>query len=406
MTRWRRGPRLVCEHENYRQLAARCASLFARRVLKGFRAGELTAVAAAAELGISRRHFYRLWRSYLLAVAQHKAQTWSPGVSGGKRRRDLSAQATALLRKLLSASPPVSYSFAACELERRLGIKRDRATVRRWALARGLNPSGPPKARGKPVRRWQVAQIGALWQYDASPHSWFAGRAGQPSLLELIDDHSRVIPAARLYARENLLSHLDLLSGAFAAYGLPMALYVDYHSFFFTSTPEAFTQLGASLRFYDITLRYAPTPQAKGKIERAHGYWQRRLPALFAAENISTLDPANALLNELRLHRNAHEKHREIASTPNAAWQRALQEKRSLLRPDPRCPWWPYVWSQRTPVQVGDDGRVPVGSQRLTIDRSPRSKVIRCAHPNGDLSFLAAAPHRSSQPILLAHFAQ
>lgn len=363
-------------------------------------------MAAAAELGISRRHFYRLWRSYLLAVAQRPAQAWSPGVSGGNRRGDFCAPARALLRKLLSASPPVSYSFAACELERRLGIKRDRATIRRWALARGLNPSGPPKARRKPVRRWQVAQIGALWQYDASSHSWFAGRAGQPSLLELIDDHSRVIPAARLYARENLLSHLDLLSGAFAAYGLPMALYVDYHSFFFTSTPEAFTQLGASLRFYDITLRYAPTPQAKGKIERAHGYWQRRLPSLFAAENISTLDPANALLNDLRLHRNAHEKHREIASTPNAAWQRALQEKRSLLRAAPRCPWWPYVWSQRTPVQIGDDGRVPVGSQRLSIDRSPRSKVIRCTHPNGDLSFLATHPNHSCLPILLAHFPQ
>jgi hypothetical protein len=404
MPRWRPGSRLGCRDENYRQLAARHASLFARQILKSFRADELSAMEAAAELGISQRHFYRLWRSYLLAVAQGQAQTWSPGLSGGNRRGDFSAPARTLLHKLLSAHPPVSYSLAACELERRLGLKRDRATIRRWALAKGLNPSGPPPARRGPVRRWQVAQIGALWQYDASPHSWFAGRAGQPALLELIDDHSRVIPAARLYLRETLLSHLDLLSGAFVAYGLPVALYVDYHSFFFTSTPEAFTQLGASLRFYDITLRYAPTPQAKGKIERAHGYWQKRLPALFAAEKIFTLEPANALLNDLRLHRNAHEKHREIASTPNAAWQRALREKRSLLRPNPRCPWWPYVWSQRTPVQVGDDGRVPVGSQRLTIDRSPRSKVIRCSHPNGDLSFLASPPHRSSQPLLLAHF--
>jgi hypothetical protein len=391
-------------HENYRQLAVRHASLFARQILKGFRADELTAVEAAAELGVSERHFYRLWRSYLLAVAQRKAQAWTPGISGGNRRGDFPAPAEALLRKLLSAHPPVSYSFAACELERRLGIKRDRATLRRWALAQGLNPSKPPKVRRKPVRRWQVAQIGALWQYDASPHAWFASRAGQPALLELIDDHSRVIPAARLYARENLLSHLDLLSGAFAAYGLPVALYVDYHSFFFTSTPEAFTQLGAALRFYDITLRYAPTPQAKGKIERAHGYWQKRLPSLFAAENISTLEAANALLDDLRLHRNAHEKHREIASTPQAAWQRALKEKRSLLRPAPRCPWWPYVWSQRISVQIGDDGRVPVGSQRLSIDRPPRSKVIRCTHPNGDLSFLAAPPDHASKPILLAHF--
>jgi hypothetical protein len=42
---------------------------------------------------------------------------------------------------------------------------------------------------------------------------------------------SRVIPAARLYARENLLSHLDLLSGAFAAYGLPMALTPDLRGY-------------------------------------------------------------------------------------------------------------------------------------------------------------------------------
>lgn len=44
--------------------------------------------------------------------------------------------------------------------------------------------------------------------------------------------------------------------------GLPLALCVDYHSFCFSSVPEALTQLGTALR-------YAPTPQAKGKIERA-----------------------------------------------------------------------------------------------------------------------------------------
>jgi DNA-directed RNA polymerase specialized sigma subunit len=70
MPRWRASPRLGCDDENYRQLAVRHASLFARQILKSFRADELTAVEAAAELGISQRHFYRLWRSYLLAVAQ------------------------------------------------------------------------------------------------------------------------------------------------------------------------------------------------------------------------------------------------------------------------------------------------------------------------------------------------
>jgi hypothetical protein len=79
-----------------------------------------------------------------------------------------------------------------------------------------------------------------------------------------------------------------------------------------STTPEAVTQLGSALRFYEVSLRYAPTPQAKGKIERAHSFWQNRLPALFQAENISTLAQANSWLEELRRHHNAREKHREL----------------------------------------------------------------------------------------------
>ena len=67
---------------------------------------------------------------------------------------------------------------------------------------------------------------------------------------------------------------------------------MDYHSFFFSQVPDALTYLGAALHFYDVTFRYAPAPQAKGKVERLHQFWQNRLPALFAAEAI--VDPASA----------------------------------------------------------------------------------------------------------------
>lgn len=77
---------------------------------------------------------------------------------------------------------------------------------------------------------------------------------------------------------------------------------------------------------YGVSLRYARTPQAKGKIERQHLYWQRRLPSLFAAEGISTPEQANPLLNQLRHHRNPHEVHRELARTPNAAAALAKRE--------------------------------------------------------------------------------
>jgi hypothetical protein len=95
--------------------------------------------------------------------------------------------------------------------------------------------------------------------------------------------------------------------------------------------------------------RYAPTPQAKGKIERAHQYWQGRLPAYFASEQITQIEAANPQIDALRAHRNAQEVHRELRQTPQRAWDQAKKEKRSVLRPAPRCPWWDYVWSVCAP---------------------------------------------------------
>jgi hypothetical protein len=368
-----------------------------------FRRQLLSPIEAISELALSRSRFYVLYADFLRACAERRQRSWQPGRSGGNHHEAWPADVLALLRKLLSARPPASYSFAASEVHRRHRLKLDRATVRRWAMAHGLAPDTKYKRQRKPVRRWQVQQIGQLWQYDTSPHRWFPLREEQFPLLEIIDDHSRLLPLARIYPREILLSHLDFLSSAFVACGLPLALYVDYHSFFFTSQPDAFTQLGDALRFYEVSLRFAPTPQAKGKIERAHDFWQKRLPALFSAEQISTLPQANILLDQLRNHHNTHEKHREIGSTPKAAWNLALREKRSALRPAPRCPWWPYVWSQRSPARVDPDGRIAIAGQRLRIDKPPGSKVVRCIHPKGDHSVLAASPNKNFYPVCLLH---
>jgi len=384
-------------------LRQRHAAPFIRDVLARFRARTLAAVDAGAELGLSRSRFYVLYADYLAACAQRRQRQWQPGLSGGNQRSAWPAAVLALLRKLLSARPPASYSFAASEVHRRHALKLDRATVRRWALAHNLAPDTRHKKPLKPVRRWQVQQIGQLWQYDASPHRWFPAQSQQPPMLELIDDHSRLLPLARLYPRETLLAHLDFLSSAFLAVGLPLALYVDYHSFFFTHTPDAFTQLGAALRFYEVSLRFAPTPQAKGKIERAHDFWQKRLPALFAAEHVSTLPEANTWIDQLRHHHNTKEKHREIGSTPQAAWDLACKEKRSVLRVAPRCPWWPYIWSARSQTRVGPDGRIAFTTQRLRIEKPPGTLVTRCLHPNGDHSVLLAPPAKDKRPLLLLH---
>jgi hypothetical protein len=369
-----------------------------RDLMRRFRSGDLTAAQAAEELQITPRRFYQLYLSFLKAIGRRQGESWSLGTSGGDHRRPWPEGCRALLEKLLRAK--VSYSAAASEVLRLLHHRMDRATVRRFALAHGLAPAKTTGAR-QPVRRWQTQKVGQLWQYDASPHRWLPDQDWQPSLLNLLDDHSRYNLDARLFEAETLLAHLDFLGGTFQVNGLPLVLYVDYHSFFFTHVPEAHTQLATALHFYGVSLRFAPTPQAKGKIERSHQVWQKRLPPLLRANGITELPAANALLDQLRRHRNEMEKHRELGTTPKAAWDLAKKEKRWALRPAPRCPWWPYVFSQQSRVTVGDDGKVAVGAQRLSVDAPPRTKVVRCLHPNGDITVLKNPPDKKVMPVVL-----
>jgi hypothetical protein len=84
--------------------------------------------------------------------------------------------------------------------------------------------------------------------------------------------------------------------------------------------------------------------------------WPSRLPAYCASESITEFGVANEHIATLRLHRHRHETLRELGLTAPAAGELARREKRTVLRPAPRCPWWPYVWSQRTTTRVGKDG--------------------------------------------------
>ena len=307
----------------------------------------------------------------------------------------------ALLTKRLSSKPPASYSFAASEALRLCQYKLTRAQVRRWAIEHNLAHPKPNYQAPAPIRRWQRSRIGELWQLDATPHRWFQGCAQLFPLLNMLDDCSRVFTGTKIYERETLLAYLDFLPTAFLEYGLPLELYVDYHTIFFTKTPEAVTQLGWALRFYGVSFRYAPTPQAKGKIERGHQVWQDRLPPFFASEDINEMEQANHHLHNLRQHRNHHELHRELQMKPMQAWNLARKQKRSALRPVPRCPWWPFVWSIRTVIKVGSDGRVPIGAQRLRVSASPGSKVVLCQHTTGHHSVLKEQPNQNAHPVIL-----
>jgi hypothetical protein len=277
----------------------------------------------------------------------------------------------------------------------------DRATVRRWALREGLVPRPSQDRPPASIRRWQCESVGALWQLDVTPHRWFGDQSELLPLFDMIDDCSRVMTGTRLYPRECLLAYLHFLRISFETYGLPASLYVDFHSLFYSRLETNLTTLGDILRWLGITFKYAPTAQAKGKVERQHQFWQNRLPAYFAAEGIHQIDTANTHLDQLREHHNDNEIHRELQMAPSRAWRQAIKAGRSVLRPRPATPWWSYLWSLRSIVKVALDGTTYLGPTRLHLPLLAGRLLTHCRHPDGSFTLLVG-PFGVGKPLVVS----
>ncbi len=58
-------------------------------------------------------------------------------------------------------------------------------------MANKLAPDTRYKTPRKPVKRWQVRDLGAPWQYAATPHPFLSNSHDQQVMLDLLDDATR-----------------------------------------------------------------------------------------------------------------------------------------------------------------------------------------------------------------------
>lgn len=388
------------------QISNRLGVAHVRDTVKQFVEGTLSREQAMESLQIGQSRLYDLRSSYLAARAAGLEGAWLPGRSGGNRKGEWPVAEQAFLTRALvppNGAKPYSYAFAASELGRRFGHEVDRGQVRHWALDHGLRPQRPKPRPLAHMRRWQRQAVGELWQLDATPDHFLGAAHPVLHLLDMLDDCSRLQVGCRLYPRECIPAYLDFFSRAFSRHGLPLEIYVDQARFFRTDSGEL-TQLAKRLKFYDISFVFADSPEAKGKIERVHLVWQDRLPAYFAGEGIgpdATFELLNEHVGRLVDRRNAHELHREIGTTPQSAWTRAVAEGRSKLRPVPRDGWWELVWSEWTRATVGPRGRVAVDNRFCPTQCANGTKVWLCRHPDGAVSVVLNKPEHGVHPVIL-----
>lgn len=360
------------------QLAHRVDARLLGEVLELFNGGAMDGATACERLQVGRAHLYRLRARWL-----KNQKTLAPKPSGGQHQEPWPAEAAAFLTEILPLSKPLNYAFLAEQLERRFQFKRARASVAAYVqehhpalIAR--QPPGP-----KPRRRWQCAAIGELYQHDSSPHQWWPGSQKQ-TLILTADDHSRRLVAGR-FDQDTTWSHFGVVRPCFEKHGAPASFYTDGLSLFgHTSAADRLdtvSQFQRALGALGVNHRVAPSPQAKGKIERLFGTFQKRLVTLFAYEKVNDHDRANQLLQQEIQYHNENHRHTTIDSTPNEAWQKALAEGRSKLRPVPPEKLLNLHFALHIPRRVSSANTVEFLGRTWPISPTAHQSVLIVHHP-------------------------
>ncbi len=282
------------------------------------------------------------------------------------------------------------------------------STLRRWLRAAGLW-SRRRRRRPHRQRRPRAAHFGELVQLDGSVHDWFEGRGPGPVLLTLVDDATG-ITLAQFVAGETTWAAAGLLEAWVRQYGVPRALYTDWHGAYHR-TPTAtertraerrvVTQFGRMCGKLGIRLLAAGSPQAKGRVERNHGTHQDRLVKKLRRAGVADLSAANAFLPGYLDQHNAR-----YAIAPAAA--------ADYHRP------WPVGWRREAVFcleherVVGRDYVVQYQGQALQLTPharfrlSPKSRVVVRQSADGQLRVLQvnargcehAIPWRPAPPRL------
>jgi hypothetical protein len=178
------------------------------------------------------------------------------------------------------------------------GLAVSRQTLARWSRAAGLWGGA---RRRKPYRQ-RREHFGELVQMDGSFHEWLEERAGRGCLMHMVDDAT----STAFYPEETIWAAVGVLRRWIEKYGVPRALYTDWKNVYAREATEAeklcgevpLTQFGRMCQRLGIRIVAANSPQAKGRVERAHGTHQDRLVKKLRLSGIADYEAANRYLDE------------------------------------------------------------------------------------------------------------
>ena len=371
------------------QLAHRLTSQFLHQTLDAFNRGELDPDTAAQLLSVSRAHLFRLRAAWLQQPA-----AFTLHLSGGDHRPDWPAEVQQFLQAFLPLQRPPNYQLVADELAARFAFQRDRKSVAAYARHHFPLLVSAPAPTPKPRRRWERARVGELWQHDSSIHQWWPA-ADKQTLLLTVDDHSRKLLAAIFVPTDTTWHHFQHLRRAFTLHGIPVAFYTDGLALFgHESTADGRdprSEFQRALTALGVSHLVAPSPQAKGKIERRFGTFQKRIVTLLAYEKITAYAPAQELLAR-ELARQNRTVCRTTGLSPDDACAKAQAEQRTVLRPCPDPSLLDLHLALHLGRRVNADHQIDFLGRSWPISATARHTVTLIHHPQSQFWVVSEPP--------------
>jgi transposase len=260
----------------------------------------LSCAEAAEVLGVSERHFRRLRDRYEAEGAEGLIDRRRGRVSGRRVPVDR-------IEWVLEQYRTRYFDFTVKHFHEQLVAEHKFELGYTWTKlvlqSAGVVRRAPKRSahRKKRVRR---PLPGMLLFQDGSRHAWLAGGPAL-DLIVTLDDATSEVYSAFLVEEEGAFSSFRGLAEVIGRHGLFASLYTDRGSHYFV-TPKAGeavakdqpTQVGRALKQLGIEHIASYSPEARGRMERAFGTLQQRLPQELRLAGITTVAAANRFLAE------------------------------------------------------------------------------------------------------------
>ncbi len=278
---------------------------------------ELNVTALCGQLGISRQTFYKYRRRWQAEgppglVERSRRPHRSPGQVSGEVE-----EAIVRLRKDLpvdNGAQAIAYHLAR---DADVGVVPSVATIHRVLVRRGMVVPQPEKRPRSSWTRFEWPRPNDAWQIDAT--CWALSSGQEVWIMDVLDDHSRVLVAARTVNGPTYAGAWEAFSHGVAEWGLPANVMSD-NGRCFTSGAFGEGSFDRQLRQLGIChiLSSPYHPQTCGKLERSHQSTKRWLAAAGPADTVAELQTQ---LDRWRDHYNHHRPHSAAnGATPAQRW--------------------------------------------------------------------------------------